>query len=59
MKSYAVYRINFIRHESEPIGMVVERRRFYRGNNFEGLLKLAQKIFSTPSQDSFISISPE
>jgi hypothetical protein len=59
MKAYTVYRIDYVRHESEPVGMMLERRRIYRGNNFEGLLKQAQKIFSTLSQKSQITLSPE
>jgi hypothetical protein len=58
-EAYTVYRIDYIRHESEPVGMVLERRKSYRGNNFEGLLMVAKKLFSTPSQDSEITTSPE
>ena len=57
MKTYTVYRYDFIRQVREPIGMVMERRERDRGNDEEGLLKLAQKLYSTWSQDSHISIS--
>ena len=59
MKTYTVYRYDYIRHVREPIGMVVERRNESRGNDIEGLVKLAQKLYSTSSLNSHISISPE
>ena len=59
MKAYTVYKVDYVRHVREPVGMVMERRRSDRGNNIEGLLKLAQKIYSGSSLDSHISISPE
>jgi hypothetical protein len=59
MKAYTVYRYDYIRQVREPIGMVMERRKGDRGNNIEGLLKLAQKLYSTWSRDSLISISPK
>ncbi len=59
MKAYTVYRYDYIRHVREAVGMVVERRNGSRGNDIEGLLKLAQKLYSTSSLNSHISISPE
>ena len=59
MKAYTVYRIDHIRHVREPVGMVLERRKLDRGNNFESLLKLAQKLYPAPSPDSHIVISLE
>ena len=59
MKAYTVYQIDFTRHVREPVGVVLERRRLDRGNNIDGLLKLARKLYSNPSPDSLISISPE
>ena len=59
MKAYTVYRYDYIRQVREPIGMVVERRKRDRGNDIEGLLKLAQKKYSTWSRDSLIYISPK
>ena len=59
MKAYTVYQIDFTRHLREPVGVVLERRRLDRGDNIEGLLKLARKLYSKPSPDSHISISPE
>ena len=57
MKAYTVYRYDYIRQVREPIGMVLERRERDRGNNEEGLLKLAQRIYFTWSGDSHISIA--
>ena len=59
MKAYTVYRYDYIRQVREPVGMVMERRKLDRGNDIEGLLKLAQKLYSTSSLDSHIVISPE
>ena len=54
MKNYTVYRFNYIRQMREPVGKLMERRSEERGNNIEGLLKLAQRIYSTSSLDSHI-----
>lgn len=59
MKVYTVYQIDHIRHVKEPVGMVMERRKLDRGNNFEGLLKLARKLYPAPSPESHIVISLE
>ena len=59
MKTYTVYRYDYIRQVREPIGMVLERRKGDRGNNIEGLLKLAQRIYQTSPLDSHLVISPE
>jgi len=37
----------------------MERRKGDRGNDIEGLLKLAQKLYFTSSLDSHIVIFPE
>jgi len=59
VKTYTVYRYDYIRQVREPIGMVLERRKGDRGNNIEGLLKLAQRIYQTSPLDSHLVISPE
>jgi len=48
VKTYIVYRIDYLRQVREPIGKLVERREKDRGNNTEALLKLAQRIYTTP-----------
>lgn len=59
MKTYTVYRYDYVRQVREPIGMVLERRKGDRGNNIEGLLRLAQRIYQTSPLDSHLVISPE
>lgn len=59
VKNYTVYRFNYIRQMREPVGKLMERRSEERGNNIEGLLKLAQKIYSTSSLDSHLVIFPD
>ena len=59
MKTYIVYRFDYIRQVSEPVGKLVERRRKDRENNVGSLLKLAQKIYPTSSLDSRLFITPE
>jgi len=58
MQVYTVYRIDHIRRVREPVGRVLERRKRDRGNNFEGLLKLAKKLYP-PTPDSHIVLSRE
>ena len=59
MKTYTVYRFDYIRQVSEPVGKLMERRSKDRGNNTEALLRLAQRLYSTSSLDSHLIISPE
>jgi len=59
VKTYIVYRFDYVRQVSEPVGKLVERRSKDRGNNVGSLLKLAQKIYPTSSLDSRIDIAPE
>ena len=53
MKVYTVYKIDTIHRIREPVGVVLERRKLERGNNFVGLVKLA-KIIYPPPPDSHI-----
>ena len=59
MKTYTVYRFDYIRQVSEPVGKLVDRRSKDRGNDVGSLLKLAQKLYPTPSLDSRLVITPE
>ena len=59
MKTYTVYRFDYVRKVKEPVGELTERRSKDRGNNTEALLRLAQKLYSTSSLDSHIVITPE
>jgi len=58
VKTYTVYRIDYLRQEREPVGKLVERRGKERENNTESLLRLAQKIFLTP-MGSHLVIVPQ
>ena len=58
MKVYTVYRFDYNRQVREPIGMLLERRKEDRGNDINGLLKLAQQLYSRSSLDSHVFISP-
>ena len=58
MKTYIVYRFDYLRQERERVGKLVERRRKDRENNTEALLRLAQRIYLTP-MDSHLTITPE
>ena len=58
MKTYTVYRFDYLRQEREVVGKLVERRMKERKDNAEALLKLAQRIYLTP-MDSHLIISPE
>jgi hypothetical protein len=58
MKTYTVYRVDYLTNKTEPIGTVVDRRRRDRNNNAADMLRLAQKLFVMSSIDSHIYISP-
>ena len=58
MKTYSVYRFDYLRQERELVGKLVERRMKEREDNTEGLLKLAQKTYLTPMGSQLI-ITPE
>ncbi len=60
MKTYTVYRIDFINDTKVPIGTVVERRQKERKNNARDLLRLAQKLYAESTIDQFhIMIGPD
>jgi hypothetical protein len=59
MKTYTVYRFDYIRETSEPVGKLVDRRSKDRVNNVGSLLKLAQKTYPTSSLDSRLVITPD
>ena len=59
MKTYVVFRVEYLTNKKIPIGTLVDRRQKERRNNVEGMLRLAQKVYVTSSIDSHIFISPE
>jgi hypothetical protein len=58
VKTYIVYRFDYLRQEKEQIGELLERRSKDRGNNIEALLRLAQTKYPTP-MDSHLVIYPK
>jgi len=59
MKTYIVYRFDYIRQVSEPVGKLVERRIKDREDNVGSLLQLAYKLYPTSPLDSRLVITPE
>ena len=60
MKTYAVYRIDFLNNKKVPIGRLTERREKDRNNNEAGMLRLAQKLYGESSIEKLhIIVSPE
>jgi hypothetical protein len=59
VKTYVVYRLDYDRLVSEPVGRLVERRRKERVKNTEDLLKWAERIFPAYPPDSHLVITPE
>jgi len=58
MQTYVVYRLDYDRRVSEPVGWMTERRSKDRGSNTKDLLEWAKIIYSPPP-DSSIVITPE
>lgn len=59
MRTYIVYRMDYTRQVSEPVGKLVERRSKERANNTKDLLKRAEGIFPPHPPDSHLVITPE
>jgi len=59
VKTYTVYRFDYIRQVSVPVGKLVERLSKDRENNIGSLLKSAQKLYPTPSLDTRLYITPD
>jgi len=56
---YLVYRLYYTRQAYKPVGKLVERRRYDRGQNMDDLLKLAEKNLSSSRPDSQLFLTPE
>ena len=56
MKTYAVYRVEYLNNKTVKVGTVVDYRRAERNNNATDMLRLAQKLYSTSSINSHIFI---
>jgi hypothetical protein len=59
MKTYIVYRLDYNRLVSEPVGWMTERRTKDRGSNTKDLLEWAKRLFPPLSPDSSLVITPE
>ena len=60
MKTYTVYRIDFLNKKKVPIGMLVERREKERNKNEADIMRLAQRLFAESSIDKRrITVTPE
>jgi hypothetical protein len=59
VKTYLIYRLDYSRPVSEPIGKLMERRRKGREDNIENLLKWAERLFHPFPLDSSLDITPE
>jgi hypothetical protein len=56
VKVYTVYHTDPVTHDKKEVGLVLERRKLDRENNFESLSKLARKLHPAPSPNIFISL---
>ena len=52
MRTVTVYRADYVKKTKVPIGVVPERRKKDRGDNFLGLLRLARKIYGAGPEDA-------
>ena len=59
MKTYAVYRVEYLNNKTVKVGTVVDYRREERNNNAADMLRMAQKLYSTSPIDSHIFILRE
>ena len=59
MKTYAVYRVEYLKNKTVKVGTVVDYRRAERNNNATDMLRMAQKVYSTSPINSHIFILRE
>jgi len=59
MKTYTVYRVEYLKNKTLKIGKVLDRREGERNNNQADMLRLAQRKFATSSINSHIFILRE
>jgi hypothetical protein len=55
LKVYTVYHTDPLTHVRKEVGLVLERRKLERGNNFEDLMKVARELYPAPSPETVIS----
>ena len=59
MRTYTVYRVDYLKNKTLKIGKVLDRREGERNNNPADMLRLAQMKYATSSIDSHIFILRE
>jgi hypothetical protein len=59
MKTYTVYRVDYLKNKTVKIGKVLDRREEERNNNPADMLRLAQMKYATSSVNSHIFILRE
>jgi len=59
MKTYSVYRVDYLKNKTVKIGKVLDRRLGERNNNAGDMLRLARNRYPTSSIDSHIFILRE
>ena len=52
MRAVTVYRMDYGRKTKDPVGVVLEQRKTERTNNYNDLLRLAQRLFALDSADA-------
>ena len=52
MRAVTVYRMDYGRKTKDPIGVVLEKRKTERVNNYNDLLRLAQRLFALDMEDA-------
>jgi hypothetical protein len=59
MKRYIVYRLDYNRLVSEPVGRLAERRSKERVNNAKDLLNWVEMLFPPFPKESSLVVTPE
>ena len=52
MRAVTVYRMDYGRKTKDPVGVVLEQRKTERTNNYNDLLRLAQRLFALDMEDA-------
>jgi hypothetical protein len=53
MNKIVIYRVDDVTKKEVPVGTVEERRKFERGANLVGLIRVARKTFDVFPKESF------
>jgi hypothetical protein len=53
MNKIVIYRVDDVTKKEVPVGTVEERRKFERGANLVGLIRVARKTFAAFPRESF------